>query len=269
LSKRSKWRGLSWAEAQRTLEEKSREHQRVTSQLRWLQADQQALQDEVNASKERLENEKKQVEAIKLASKQKIDSMTDKITELTLQMTQLQSQLVEKEEAIKTIQQKLVVEEGGPLQYRIRELEGRLRTMADRLLEKDSQLDQLSSERASLRLQWELESQRAKTLDEQVRGLLERVDPDDEDLEQGKERVRPRSGPLMPLNLDQAPPTVLRAVTFLDSLSNSFGQLLRRYPIVRLGFAVYVLIIHLWVMFVLYHFTHHSTSLTKNSGISP
>ncbi len=31
-----------------------------------------------------------------------------------------------------------------------------------------------------------------------------------------------------------------------------------RYPTVRLVFGVYVVLIHLWVMYVMYHFSHHA-----------
>lgn len=51
--------------------------------------------------------------------------------------------------------------------------------------------------------------------------------------------------------------TVARAVGFLDSLGQYIGFVLRRYPMVRLGAALYILLIHLWVAFVLYHFSTH------------
>ena len=46
-------------------------------------------------------------------------------------------------------------------------------------------------------------------------------------------------------------------VNFLDSVGASTGVALRRNPLLRIGFAVYILLIHLWVLYVFYHFTHH------------
>lgn len=42
----------------------------------------------------------------------------------------------------------------------------------------------------------------------------------------------------------------------------------RRYPSVRVIFGLYVLMIHLWVAFVLYHFQHHDV-YTPKSPINP
>ncbi len=35
------------------------------------------------------------------------------------------------------------------------------------------------------------------------------------------------------------------------------GAALRRHSNVRLGFAVYMVMLHVWVFYVFYHFTHH------------
>lgn len=42
----------------------------------------------------------------------------------------------------------------------------------------------------------------------------------------------------------------------MDSMGQQMSLLLRRYPQARVGFGVYVLVIHLWVAIVFYHLLH-------------
>jgi hypothetical protein len=46
-------------------------------------------------------------------------------------------------------------------------------------------------------------------------------------------------------------------VGFLDWIGRAVGAGLRRSWAVRLGFAAYMLLLHVWVAFVLIHFFHH------------
>jgi len=66
--------------------------------------------------------------------------------------------------------------------------------------------------------------------------------------------------------------TVARAVGFLDSLGSYAALLLRRNAYVRVGVVLYFLFMHLWGVFVFYHFMHHSTAggaAGRLGGLSP
>ena len=45
----------------------------------------------------------------------------------------------------------------------------------------------------------------------------------------------------------------MHAVSALDRLGAMTGQMLRRYAWVRVSFAAYVFVIHVWVLFILFH----------------
>ena len=49
---------------------------------------------------------------------------------------------------------------------------------------------------------------------------------------------------------------VCQAVTFLDGMGVYVGRVLRRHPWIRLIFGVYVILLHLWILFVMNHFVH-------------
>jgi hypothetical protein len=145
------------------------------------------------------------------------------------------------------------------------ELQNRVKAMADNLLSKTAQLERLAAERASLRVQFENESQRVASLEKQLRQLRERRARDDdsdfgtsEDAdESGQQRRRGGGGAVVVPGISRLS-QVQRAVGFLDSLGSALGAVLRRYPTIRLLFVVYVLLIHLWVVYVLNHFNNHS-----------
>ncbi len=42
-------------------------------------------------------------------------------------------------------------------------------------------------------------------------------------------------------------------MTFLDTSGLRVGAALRRYPALRVGFGVYVILVHIWLVFVFYH----------------
>lgn len=44
---------------------------------------------------------------------------------------------------------------------------------------------------------------------------------------------------------------VVRAVNMIDGWANLTGRFLRSYPLARLGFVLYLLVLHVWVLFVL------------------
>lgn len=196
----------------------------------------------------------------------------------------------------------------------------RLATMAEQLMKRQAQVERLSAERSSLRLQlkehvqqqqvqcdivcrkrceWD-GSRAVKELQEQLRrerarrsstlmdsdrygsteltvchasniseGEHELDDLSLDKTESGlrvrpverRRRVRTRlssSSQLQHQLAMSAPLSVARAVGFMDQIGSTAVGLLRRHPGARLMFVAYAALIHLWLVFVMYHFAHHN-----------
>ena len=72
----------------------------------------------------------------------------------------------------------------------------------------------------------------------------------------GAPRLTFKAATFHSLNALKDAPSVQKAVGVMDSLGNQFGYLLRTKSTVRIGFIVYILLLHIWVAFVFYHFLH-------------
>ena len=130
--------------------------------------------------------------------------------------------------------------------------------------EQSAHLDRLSAERTALSVQ--LDDARAKmsSLERQLKVERERSSSshrDDVELEAAFPSKHPsttsslngedgRSGHR---SKSVAGRSVTQAVTALDRLGAMVGLLLRRHSYVRVGFAAYVFVIHLWAVFILFH----------------
>jgi len=55
-----------------------------------------------------------------------------------------------------------------------------------------------------------------------------------------------------------------QALKFLDYGGSRLGILLRRNAHVRIFLFLYIIILHLWMVYILWHFTHHSPALQLN-----
>jgi predicted nucleic acid-binding Zn-ribbon protein len=64
------------------LEDKSKELQRVLGEKRWIEADQQALQDQLTACRTRMDNDSKQSQSIITGLRSQLKTSTSKIDEL-------------------------------------------------------------------------------------------------------------------------------------------------------------------------------------------
>ena len=169
-----------------------------------------------------------------------------------------------------------------------------MQSMAAHLLTKSQALERATAERTSLRLQLENETTRVTTLEVQLRAWKDKYraletggmmsaaasahGDDHADLEHGAASssgssaagslaARRSGGARSPraggygaegahLTGLQSGNAVAKAVGFMDSMGQQVSHLLRRYPGVRLGFGVYVLLIHLYVAFVFVHLMH-------------
>jgi len=143
----------------------------------------------------------------------------------------------------------------------------RIKTMAQHLMKKQTEVDRVTAHRNALALQLETEQRAVKSLEKKIR--LMRANPDVEyyrDRAKAGEKngdhsisIRNNGGGANNA-MANAHPSVAKAMRFLDSFSSFISVMLRRNPAARLFFGLYVLMIHLWVLFVLLHFMGHENA---------
>jgi len=101
---------------------------------------------------------------------------------------------------------------------------------------------------------------------------------DSDDIEQGSVGLKLRSGrggnnsallAMLDDDNDIKTRTVRKAVKALDSFGSYTAQTLRQNSTMRLSFALYFLLLHLWVIFVFYHFMTHASDMTVVSAGAP
>ncbi|XP_039440428.1 golgin-84 [Culex pipiens pallens] len=164
--------------------------------------------------------------------------------EVTKQRTSLSVQMHEKESEITKLKAKM---QSRPSNSSA-DLELRLNSLTQSLVQKQTTLESTTAERNALRLQLE-------KLDTQYRSTVT--------------QIRQQRVPYLSLNetddaKSQVPNfmvenpfdsrvsrRVKRAYSSLDSIGVRLGVFMRRYPLVRILVIVYVAVLHLWVMFVL------------------
>ncbi|KAF0287458.1 Golgin subfamily A member 5 [Amphibalanus amphitrite] len=172
----------------------------------------------------------------------------DMVQQKTQALTRLQERDVEIEKLRRQITSKHVASSTEV------ELETRLRSLTEALIQKQTNIESLSTQNKSLQLQLE----RSQT---QVRELEGCAPPPSERApyhsEVGSDSVRLRT----PTFLAETPwdgsvtRRVKRAYSSLDACSVRMGVFLKRYPIARIFVLGYMCLLHLWVMIVLFTYT--------------
>ncbi|CBY14080.1 unnamed protein product, partial [Oikopleura dioica] len=114
------------------------------------------------------------------------------------------------------------------------ELEKRLRTLTDTVIEKQTTIETLSSDKSALSL--ELERTRMRSNHAQIPSSVVR--------KRGHVEIDAES--LITDSTNDAVGKLKRAVGALDKLSIRIGVLLKRYPTVRLLVLVYMIMLHVW-----------------------
>ncbi|XP_062699976.1 golgin-84 [Aedes albopictus] len=128
------------------------------------------------------------------------------------------------------------------------DLELRLSSLTQSLVQKQNTLESITAERNALRLQLE-------KLDTQYRGVVSQVRQQrapytsSNETDDAKSQV-PNFMVENPFDNNMAR-RVKRAYSSLDSIGIRLGVFLRRYPLIRILVIFYVALLHLWVMFVL------------------
>jgi len=266
------------AKLEQQLEDRTRELSRVQATTQYYETEISSARSEVQFLQKRLASEKQ-------SSEQAEAGLRDKLSQLQLRLDAANKQISEQATAathnviaIKDLQTQLQLQQEDSSGKKFQELEARCAALTDHY---SAQLERLGSEKCTLKLQLEDANQQNKALTAEVERLRTNTggssDAEDEELggrhglhSTGLRRTGRRNhgdshgdgalgGFVKPggIGMSIQSRTVREAVGFLDNLGIYVGQLLRRHPAARLVFAVYVILIHLWVVFVMYHFTHH------------
>jgi len=134
------------------------------------------------------------------------------------------------------------------------ELENRIRTLTDSLIQKQTVVEALSTEKNSLVLQLErLEKQYLDVQNSLTRRKKDIINIDDPEDPESASRLQPMAS-IMPKQITQNT-RWKKTVNDLDKFSVRLGVFLRRYPIARLMVIGYMVLLHLWSTFVLLTYT--------------
>jgi hypothetical protein len=177
------------------------------------------------------------------------------------------------------------------LRSRLADSQARLKTMSTHLLDKQSRLDRLAAERAA----WAVSADDARAAraaaDTRVRALqAELADEDrvralergarlggDGDLETGvggggAVARKKRAAATAALREKRAVTGRVadKTISLLDKFGINIGVTIRRNPVIRIFFAAYVVLLHIWVVYVFWHLTHHPAfEQHRNAGNMP
>lgn len=228
----------------------------ILDEKRWLDADRQNLVDDINATKIQLEQARKRTVLIEKKSEKAIKKLNDQLDIIKKEFADLHQVHDEDLMKLNELNSKISSQGKNNETTKLQELEKRLRTMADEVMNKTSII-------STLKLQLNTVKTHVASLKKEKRMIREQCafDSFDEESKQGALRLRitSRDDRTVPLRKEIKSKTVLNAVGCLDSFGTSLSLLLRRRPIIRLIFAFYILLIHLWVAYVMYHFhTDHA-----------
>ncbi|XP_010607522.1 golgin subfamily A member 5 [Fukomys damarensis] len=251
------------------------EIQKLMGQIHQLKSELQDMEaqqvSEAESSREQLQDLQDQVAAQK-ASKQELEAELDRLKQefhyieddLYRTKNTLQSRIKDREEEIQKLRNQLT---NKTLSHSSQsELESRLHQLTETLIQKQTMLESLSTEKNSLVYQLErLKQQMSSTSASTSNGSSVNMSAVD-----SSEGRRLRNVPVLfndsETNLAGMYGRVRKAASSIDQFSIRLGIFLRRYPIARVFVIIYMALLHLWVMIVLLTYSpemHHDQPYSK------
>ncbi|XP_071961984.1 golgin subfamily A member 5-like [Antedon mediterranea] len=218
------------------------------------QADSETAQDQIQDLQDQLEKARQNTRECEADLEKKNEELRYIQDDSHKQKLNLQAKLQEKDEEIVTLRNQLVAKRmSGTTQA---ELENRLHTLTESLIQKQTMLEALGTEKNSLVLQ--LERMEKNHKDSQGSHHVMNSNHRNhtvtfnhvEDEEGARQRTLPsfmREEPNDPV----VTKNVKRAANTIDKFSIRLGVFLKRYPIARVFVICYMIMLHLWVMVVL------------------
>lgn len=183
-------------------------------------------------------------------------TQTDELRKKTIELKNLQNQVARSEQNINN---------------NTSELEMRARVMAESLIEKQSQIETQNSEKAALVLELEKARQRIREVE-----LISRITPitpakkktsrifnddeEDEIIHSDSTVTVKRHRFFRDLsNRGFLGRKFANSVGVVDRMTIVMGRYLKRLPLVRVMFVIYIIVLHLWVLYVMSHNVHHDS----------
>ncbi|NXG52693.1 GOGA5 protein, partial [Psilopogon haemacephalus] len=247
------------------------EIQKLMGQIQQLRTELQDMEtqqvSEAESVREQLQDLQEQIVAHKMA-KQEAEAELERqkqelhYTEEELYRTKntLQSRIKDREEEIQKLRNQLTNKTLSSSSQT--ELENRLHQLTETLIQKQTMLESLSTEKNSLVYQLERLEQQLKA----IQGTNSNGPSINMAGIDGAEGARMRNVPVlfsdMDTNMAGMYGRVRKAASSIDQFSIRLGIFLRRYPIARVFVIIYMALLHLWVMIVLLTYTpemHHDS----------
>ncbi|XP_048218213.1 golgin subfamily A member 5 isoform X2 [Perognathus longimembris pacificus] len=245
------------------------EIQKLMGQIQQLRSELQDLEaqqvSEAESAREQLQDLQDQITGQK-ASKQELETELDRMKQEFRYMEDdmyrtkntLQSRIKDREEEIQKLRNQLTNKTLSNSSQS--ELESRLHQLTETLIQKQTMIESLSTEKNSLVFQLErLEQQMHSASASTSNGSSINMSAVD-----NGEGTRLRNVPVLfndtETNLAGMYGKVRKAASSIDQFSIRLGIFLRRYPIARVFVIIYMALLHLWVMIVLLTYTpemHH------------
>ncbi|XP_065541701.1 golgin subfamily A member 5 isoform X2 [Lathamus discolor] len=240
------------------------EIQKLMGQIQQMRTELQDMEtqqvSEAESVREQLQDLQEQITAHKLA-KQEAEAELERqkqelhYTEEELYRTKntLQSRIKDREEEIQKLRNQLTNKALSSSSQT--ELENRLHQLTETLIQKQTMLESLSTEKNSLVYQLERLEQQLKA----IQGTSNNGPSINMSGIDGAEGARMRNVPVLFSDVDANMAgmygRVRKAASTIDQFSIRLGIFLRRYPIARAFVIIYMALLHLWVMIVLLTYT--------------
>nr|XP_002754259.2 golgin subfamily A member 5 isoform X2 [Callithrix jacchus] len=251
------------------------EIQKLMGQIHQLRSELQDMEaqqvNEAESAREQLQELHDQIAGQK-ASKQELETELERLKQefhyieedLYRTKNTLQSRIKDREEEIQKLRNQLTNKTLSNSSQS--ELESRLHQLTETLIQKQTMLESLSTEKNSLVFQLErLEQQMNSASGSSSNGSSINMSGID-----NGEGTRLRNVPVLfndtETNLAGMYGKVRKAASSIDQFSIRLGIFLRRYPIARVFVIIYMALLHLWVMIVLLTYTpemHHDQPYSK------
>ncbi|NXL79801.1 GOGA5 protein, partial [Leptocoma aspasia] len=247
------------------------EIQKLMGQIQQMRTELQDMEtqqvSEAEAVREQLQDLQEQISAHKMARQEaeaELERQKQELhyTEEELYRTKntLQSRIKDREEEIQKLRNQLTNKTLSSSSQT--ELENRLHQLTETLIQKQTMLESLSTEKNSLVYQLERLEQQLKA----IQGTSANGPSINMAGIDGAEGARLRSVPVLFSDTDTSAAgmygRVRKAASTIDQFSIRLGIFLRRYPIARVFVIIYMALLHLWVMIVLLTYTpemHHDS----------
>ncbi|NXA78812.1 GOGA5 protein, partial [Thryothorus ludovicianus] len=247
------------------------EIQKLMGQIQQMRAELQDMEtqqvSEAESVREQLQDLQEQISAHKMA-KQEAEAELERQKqelhyaeeELYRTKNTLQSRIKDREEEIQKLRNQLTNKTLSSSSQT--ELENRLHQLTETLIQKQTMLESLSTEKNSLVYQLERLEQQLKA----IQGTSANGPSINMAGIDGAEGARLRSVPVLFGDAESSAAgmygRVRKAASTIDQFSIRLGIFLRRYPIARVFVIIYMALLHLWVMIVLLTYTpemHHDS----------